>query len=268
MKVTARTTLFAVLGDPVAHSLSPVMHNAAFRALGLDALYVAIRCATERTGPLMRTLVEAGGGGNVTVPHKVTAAQAVDLVEGPCRDACNTFGSRDGRVVGWNTDVEGVGDALTRLGAPASGGAWLLIGTGGAGRAVLAAAGLRGAGLAVRSRVPARRDAFLALARQAGTTVVAETVCDVVINATPLGLAPTDPLPVTPFETPSARWVLDLVYGEGETPMVQAYRERGVAASDGRDMLIAQGARSFGCWFPGVEPPVELMRAAVRDALG
>ena len=102
--IDGSTRVFAILGDPVAHSLSPAMQNAAFRVLGLKAVYVPIRCAPDDVPGLVRALSRAGGGGNVTVPHKETAARAVDRPQPLVNrlDACNTFWSENGASVGDN----------------------------------------------------------------------------------------------------------------------------------------------------------------------
>ncbi len=268
MNPSGRTRVFALLGDPVAHSVSPVMHTAAFRALGLDALYVPLRCSSERLPGVMRALVEAGGAGNVTVPHKLAAASVVDQMRGTLTEACNTFWGSEGALVGENTDVAGILHGLEDVGAPDS--HWLILGAGGSCRAVLAAACVRGASVTIRSRSSERVRAMIAVAQSLGLSarVDGEEESEVLINTTPLGLGEDDPLPITPFETPQVRCVLDLVYRPGETPLVLAYRERGIPAADGREVLIAQGAVAFDRWFPGVPAPVEVMRAAVRAALG
>ena len=101
--------MYAVLGDPVAHSLSPVIHNAAFRVTGRDASYVARCVSAEECGPVLRSLALGGGGGNVTVPHKERVVPFLDRRTRAVEDtgACNTFWARDGEVWGDNTDVEG-----------------------------------------------------------------------------------------------------------------------------------------------------------------
>ncbi|MDX2193444.1 MAG: hypothetical protein NW201_08810, partial [Gemmatimonadales bacterium] len=139
--------VFAVLGDPVAHSRSPAMHTAAFRALGLDAAYVALRCDAADAPALARALARAGGGGNVTVPHKSAVLPALDAPSArvTALGACNTFWGEGDAVRGENTDVDGVLEALHALG-PADG-PWLVAGTGGSARAVAAAAAERGAAL-------------------------------------------------------------------------------------------------------------------------
>ena len=266
--IGARTRVFAILGDPVAHSLSPVMHNAAFRAAGLDACYVALRSAVGRVGDLMGALVAAGGGGNVTVPYKEEAVAAVarPSVMVSRVGAANTFWGDDGVVAGDNTDVEGILSALARLDAPAS--TWLVIGTGGSARAVAAAAAERGAALAVRSRDGTRGREFARWASALGVAVAAPDECEVVINSTPLGLKPGDALPCPASAHPRARAALDLVYAPRGTRWIAGLRTAGLRAVDGREVLVAQGAAAFSRWFPKVAPPVEVMRAAVARALG
>ncbi|HET8622547.1 MAG TPA: hypothetical protein VFM14_03215, partial [Gemmatimonadales bacterium] len=170
-----------------------------------------------------------------------------------------------GRVAGDNTDVAGILDALDRLAPPS--GAWLVAGTGGSARAVVGAARERNAPLAVQSRDPSRAEAFLAWARTLGVATAAPAQCAVLINATPLGLRDGDPVPLAAGLAPDAEVGLDLVYAAGETPWVRALRARGVRASDGRSMLVAQGAAAFERWFPGVPAPRDIMRAAVDGAL-
>ena len=132
--ITGVTRVFAVLGNPVDHSLSPAMQNAAFLALGLPAAYVALRCDTSDVPGLMRGLARANGGGNVTLPHKEAALEAVDRPRAfaDAARACNTFWAEDGATIGDNTDVPGLLAALGRLSPPS--GPWLIAGTGGGAR--------------------------------------------------------------------------------------------------------------------------------------
>ncbi len=266
--ISGRTRVFAILGNPVAHSASPAMHNAAFRALGLDAVYVPLACEAAEVPALMRRLAANGGGGNVTVPHKGAAAAAVERGTPRVRtlEACNTFWGEEGALAGDNTDVDGVAAALADLGVAE--GPWLVVGTGGSARAVVAAAAAHGAGVAIRSRDPARAAAFQAWAAEAGAAPAEPGACVAVVNATPLGLHATDALPLDPGAVPAGAVALDLVYAKGGTPWVRALRARGVRAADGRAMLVAQGAAAFERWYPGVRAPVEVMRAALRGVLG
>jgi shikimate dehydrogenase len=259
--------VFALLGDPVAHSLSPAMQNAAFRALGLRAVYVALRCLPPDVAPLLQALARAGGGGNVTIPHKEAAALAVDrqLDDAAEVGACNVFWSEDGAIVGGNTDVEGLLRALQPLEPPP--GPWLILGTGGGARAAAVAAARCGAPVAISSRSAERASAFERWCGDRGPIPVPAEGCRVVINATPLGLRTDDPLPLDPAAVPEAEVAFDMVYRTGETPWVRAMRASGRRAADGRGMLVAQGAGALQRWFPGVSPPTEIMRAAVDAAL-
>lgn len=264
--IDGSTRVFAVLGDPVAHSLSPVMQNAAFRVLGLRAVYVALRCASDDVPGLIRALCRAGGGGNVTVPHKEVAAGAVD-VRHPTVErlgACNAFWSEHGAAVGDNTDVPGLLAALDDLDAPP--GAWLVLGTGGGARAAAGAARERGAAVAVASRSSDRRRRFEDWLTGHGVRLAEAGGCTTVINTTPLGLAPGDPLPLAAPPV-SAAIALDMVYARGESAWTHAMRAAGLRAADGRTMLVAQGAAALERWFPGVRAPVEVMRAAVDARL-
>jgi shikimate dehydrogenase len=261
------TRVFALLGDPVAHSLSPAMQNAAFRALGLRAVYVALRCAPPDVAPLIQALARAGGGGNVTIPHKEAAALAVDRQVDDAGEvgACNVFWSEDGTTVGGNTDVEGLLRALEPLQPPP--GPWLIVGTGGGARAAAVAAARCGARVGISSRSAERAGAFERWCGDRSAIPAPAEECRVVVNATPLGLRSDDPLPLDPTAVPAAEVAFDMVYRTGETPWVRAMRASGRRAADGRGMLVAQGAGALQRWVPGISAPTEIMRAVVDAAL-
>ena len=243
------------------------MQNAAFRAMGLSAVYVPLKCSAADVPPLLRGIARSGGGGNITVPHKETAARAVDV----CRElaevveACNTFWSEDGRIVGDNTDVPAVLEVLYQLEAPAA--PWLIAGTGGGARAAVIAARDFGVPVAVRSRNAERQRQFETWIESRGVALAEEEECAVLINSTPLGLTAGDPFPIEPDNFPRAEVAFDMVYVPGETSWVRAMRSRVRRAADGRTMLVAQGAAAFERWFPTKRAPVEVMRAAVNVAL-
>lgn len=265
--ITGHTRVFALLGDPVAHSLSPAMHNAGFRAAGLDAVYVPMLCAKEDLASVMRTLARQGGGGNVTVPHKQAAA-AVGTGDTLVQQlgVANVFSAPDGELRVSNTDVQGLLALLDKIGAPA--GSWCVVGTGGSARAVVGAAARRGARLAVMSRDGARASSFRAMASALGVEPATIDECQVLINATPLGLHHEDALPVELAALPVVAWVADLTYRSGgTTALVELAYERGLAAGDGREMLLAQGVAAWSHWFPDVNVPVEVMRAAIEEHL-
>ncbi|HUL04600.1 MAG TPA: shikimate dehydrogenase [Gemmatimonadales bacterium] len=271
MEISARTRLLAVLGDPVDHSLSPAMHNAACQALGIDAVYVALRCPEGALPALLSAWAAVGGAGNVTVPHKEAVERLVARKTDLCArvGACNTFWTERGELVGDNTDVAGVAAALREIGVD-GGGRWLLIGTGGAARAVAIAAAEARAELQVLSRDAERAQRFADWARGRGADAQparGTLAPDVAINSTPMGLKESDPLPFDPARAPGLRAALDLVYAPRETRWVRALRGAGVRAGDGREMLVQQGAAAFARFFPGALPPLEVMRAAVARAL-
>lgn len=280
MSVGAATRLFALLGGSVSHSLSPRFQNAAFAALGADAVYVALACAAPDLPGLLLGLARAGGGGNVTFPHKALAARTVE-----CRTdavaatgACNTFWLEDGRVRGDNTDVEGVRHALTHLlGAGGVRGARvLLLGAGDTARTTLHVLRTDGAGEVVILNRSATRAAALRNLVSDRRVAVAESAgalrgerFDLAVNATPVGmaeLAEEMPLPMPARGGVAYDAVLDLAYAPGGTAWVRAAHASGLSAADGTDMLLGQGAAALRRWL-GAEPPLEVMRAALAAPL-
>lgn len=265
MPTGATTRLFAVVGDPIAHSLSPLMHGAAIRALGLDASYVALRTTPLAFPELVRGLLADGGGLNVTTPFKHQAAGVVLKPTEAVRitGACNTIWGDPDRPSGDNTDIEGIRTAARDLVEPPAPRRVAIHGTGATARsaAVAVTGEWREVEVVVVSRAPQRAERFLAWAAGVGIRCAAPEweagAVDLLVSATPAG--PLGPSPV-------ARALLDLVYARGETLAVRTFRSRGARAADGRGVLVAQGAAAFRRFF-GVEPPVEVMRAAVEDAL-
>lgn len=269
--IEASTKLFAVLGNPVGHSLSPRIQNAALESEGLDGVYVAIRCESPELDGLLRGLALAGGGGNVTVPHKEAAARAVDEPTELVRrtGACNTFWSLRGKVYGDNTDVAGFrGAARSLLGEPPRGASVLLLGAGGAARAALV--GLMADevdSVTVLNRTAARASALASELGEGRASVasspadLAGRAFDLVVNSTSLGLSPEDPLPLDldALRPPGA--VLDLVYRPEETGLVAAARARGIPAADGGEMLVRQGAVAFERWWERPAPLQTMMEA-------
>ncbi len=267
MKVRASTRVIALLGKPVAHSLSPLMQNAAFAAAGVDAVYIVLSCEEKDLHGTMRVLAANGGGGNVTVPHKALAARAapgdrrVELL-----GVANVFSGASGELAVANTDVDGLNAVITGLGtAPKR---WCVLGTGGSARAVAGAALEAGAALAVKSRDPANAARYREWAVGLGVEMADPEECDLVVNATPLGLHADDPLPGDLAAFPGLTGVVDLTYRfDGPTGLCSEALRRGLAASDGREMLVVQGAAGWRHWFPGVEAPIEVMRAALAGRM-
>ncbi len=264
MMISAGTRVFALLGDPVAHSLSPIFQNAGFRAAGLDAVYLALRTSSLDLPIVMQTLIDSAGGGNITVPHKQVAmpASARRSPRVQRLGAANVFAGVDGNMVLDNTDVDGILAAIDQLGA--GGTDWCLLGTGGSARAVVEAASARDARIAVQSRSPERAAEFAAWTETLGVRLTKPTTCQVLINATPLGLHPGDPLPAPSRAFANATMALDLTYRpQGTTAWCDACRTVGMRAVDGKEVLLHQGAASWRLWFPGLVPPIDVMRAAL-----
>ncbi len=270
-RITAATRLITLLGDPVAHSLSPRLHNAALRALNLDAVYVALRCSSADCGPLLLAVARAGGAGNVTIPHKQIAAAVLELPSAAVQrtGACNTFWFDNGRIAGDNTDVQGFRQALRNFRGDVAGACVLLLGAGGAALAVLAA--LADENVERVDVVARNRDRFTqlsALAAGAGLALnLAERIsgrADLIINATPLGLHDDDPVPFPLDQIADGTAVFDLVYHPGETAWVRAARARGLPAIDGKEMLLHQAALSFAHWWSRDAPIDEMRRALAR----
>jgi shikimate dehydrogenase len=261
-----------LLGHPVEHSLSPVMHNAAFRALGLPHSYEALDVSADAL-PAAVARIRSGEvlGANVTVPHKEAVLALVDTWDGPTAEigAANTLSrTPDGRqLLGSNTDV--VGFEYATRGVPFDGARVLVLGAGGAARAVLAVLFRRGAhvGLANRSAERART-----LARSFAHPVELELrlvewgsrsdlrAVDVVVNATSLGLRGEDPLEGADLHRGLV--VVDLIPTAAPTALVKRARAAGAVVVDGLPMLLQQAASSFRIW-TGQDAPVEVMRAAL-----
>jgi shikimate dehydrogenase len=273
--ITARTRVFAVLGDPVDHSLSPIIQNAAFREAGVDGVYVAIHCDADNMVGFMSGLAKTRGGGNVTLPHKQKAASVLDKPSEAVRrtGACNTFWGQDGEILGDNTDVEGFGRAFSHfLAGPPEGYRVLLLGAGGAARAVLVSLidGEAEDVLILNRTVERAR----AVARKIGgdRVRVAESALDIdngsfdlVVNTTRLGLKAADDLPLDLERLSRAGAVMDLVYGPSATPFVETARRLGIPAVDGGEMLMHQGAVSFERWW-GRTASIDAMRRALEGA--
>jgi shikimate dehydrogenase len=259
----------AVLGRPVGHSRSPAIHNAAFAALGLaaDWRYEAIDVAPDEFEALVLSMPGEGFvGANVTVPHKSAALAVADELSEVAREvgAANTLAFEAGAVRAYNTDAEGF---LAALPEPPAGKRALVLGAGGAARAVVWAMVRDGAEVSVWNRTTLRSEH---LTGDLGGTAVEDPAAgdfEIVVNCTTVGLAGEDPfaeLPLSREDLHGGQLVVDMVYGAGPSGLLEAAKAAGAGTVDGVEILVRQGAVSFHIW-TGDDPPVDVMRAAARD---
>lgn len=276
---SAQTGLVALIGHPVGHSLSPLIHNAAFRHDNLDMVYLAFDVRPDLLGSAVQGISALNiRGANVTVPHKECVLHLLDEVDPLAArvGAVNTIVNENGRLLGYNTDVSGfVAAVRSVLPQGAKGLDCLVVGAGGAARAVVAGLFEEGATkVTVCNRTFDRANSLCDDARAWGDTIceplandhVAEAAkaVQLIVNATPVGLASRvkqSPLPVDTLH--SGHVVIDLAYGLRITRLVEAARVRGAVAMDGKEMLIMQAAGSYGLW-TGLQPPMEAMRSSIE----
>jgi len=267
--LSGSTRVAAVIGHPIRHSVSPVIHNAAFRALDLDWVFTAFEVAPGRAAAAAEGARDLGLAGlSVTMPHKSDIVRALDRLtpEAETLGAVNTVvREAGGQLLGENTDGAGFLDALrTDEGFDPAGRRCLVVGAGGAARAVvLALAGAGAADVVVANRTPLRAEEAAALAPGVARVGSREEADDaeLIVNATPQGMAGDLSLPVQAADLGPGQLVVDLVYHPALTPLVAAARERGAAAANGLGMLIHQAAHAFRLW-TGEDPPLEVMSAA------
>lgn len=254
------TALCGVLGFPVSHSRSPAMMNAAFAQLELDWRYVHLPISPALFAETVRAL-PAGGyrGANVTIPHKLAAHDLADELS-PAAEAIgavNTLSFDNPSIRGDNTDAGGFLDALGR---DPAGRLVLVLGAGGAARAVVWALREGGAEVAVWNRTPERASA---LAAEFGVRAVKQgRPADILVNATSVGLGAGDAIEELPLSP--AELVVDLAYASEPTALVEWAESQGATVVDGLEVLVRQGARSFELWTSRAAP-LDTMRSAARS---
>lgn len=275
MKLTGETRLAGVIGWPVRHSLSPAIFNAAFTELGMEWAYLAFEVRPEQGAAAVEAMRALDLSGlSVTMPHKASVAAAVDRLT-PAAEALGAvncvFWEGD-RLVGDNTDGDGFVDALREdPGVDPAGLRCVVVGAGGAGRAVvraLAAAGATDVAVINRSPDPARH--AVALAGEVGRLGEAGDIvgADLVVNATPLGMGAEgagDPLPIDPSLLRRSQVVADLIYHPAATPLVKAAQEVGATTVNGLGMLVHQAAHGMRRWVDVEAPLATMARAALAE---
>lgn len=282
MNITAQTRPYAVLGHPIGHSLSPVMHNAAFQSLGLDAVYLAFDVPPDRVMAALDHLRALGFGGvNLTIPLKEVAFSGLTDLDETARRfrAVNTVRFTPSGLQGFNTDGCGILRAWAEaFGVHPRGRDVFILGCGGAGRAVALMCAAEGAArLRLADRTPARAErvaaeiAALAPALPVSVDALAGApaacqAAQLVIQATSVGLRPDDPSLLPPSAFRPGQWAYDLIYHRPQTAWMAAAAQAGAQTANGLGMLLHQGAEAFTLW-TGREAPVEVMRRALEKTL-
>jgi shikimate dehydrogenase len=269
MLIDPNTLLYGVVGNPLRHTLSPALHNAAFAAMGLNAVYLAFE-TRDIAGAMEGVRALGLKGLSITLPYKSAVIPFMDEVEEPAREigAVNTVVNRNGRLIGSNTDAAGALQALGRRLDPADRTA-LILGAGGAARAIGFMLKKTGVHLTVVNRSRERGEA-LARALDCAFRPWPEASgvpAGLIIQTTPVGMHPFEdqsPLPPEFFE--KGMTVMDIIYNPLETRLLRMARERGCATISGLEMFLAQGAEQFRRW-TGLEPPLRAMRDAVEQKL-
>ena len=278
------TTRFAVIGHPISHSMSPAMHNAVFRKLGLDCDYTLFDVAPTDLGASIKKMKEQGFGGvNVTIPHKVAVIEHLDILSDEARiiGAVNTVKFGD-NLKGFNTDGIGALQALRANGADPAGKKIVILGSGGAARAISVTLALRGeiramSILGVNTSEVDRLTGdikagaeFSAEGHALESTTIEEQIkcADILIHATPVGMHPkVDETLVSARQMKPGLTVMDIVYNPLETRLMKEAKSAGVETIiSGVDMFVNQGAEALRIWL-GIEPPVELMKTVVVSSL-
>ncbi len=277
MTPTGATRVCAVIGDPVRHSFSPLLHNEGFRVRQLDWVYVALPVAANDGRRAVEAMQTFGIEGlSVTMPHKTTVFESLEHVTDEARSlgSCNTVYRDGSRLIGDSTDGRGFVAALEEANVVLGDARCVVLGAGGAGRAVIAAlASAKVGGITIVNRNPNRAEQALAVAGDVGS--IAQTPADIeravkesaiIINATSLGMRKDDPLPVNPELLNERHIVNDLIYSPLRTALLVEATRRGATALNGLGMLLHQATLQFERW-TGVAAPVDDMRSVLSGEL-
>ena len=277
------TMLYGIFGYPIGHSLSPLMHNTAFTYHGMDAMYLPFAVHPTQVEDAVKAIAALHiQGVNVTIPHKQAVMPWLDTLspEASLIGAVNTIHLQDGRLHGHNTDGIGFLRSLEEAAGEVAGRTVLLVGAGGAARAVAVQLCLSGIHrLYLTNRTPTRAEELATFLKQhlphTDTSVVAMDVSslaaslsdtDIIVNATAIGMHPDDPMVLPIAALHSQHLVCDIVYRPLQTVLLRTAQQQGARVVDGLGMLLHQGAKAFEIW-TGQSFPMPLIRARLLDAL-
>jgi 3-dehydroquinate dehydratase/shikimate dehydrogenase len=267
-QVDAATKVYGVAGNPIRSSLSPLMMNTAFRRETVNAVYLALQ--TSKADDLFKLMREVPIQGlSVTMPLKqdvIPFLERTDPLSARIGAVNTILRTKDGKFFGFNTDVQGIINPLERR-LPLKDAKVLVLGAGGAARAAVFGCRDKGAEVYILNRTP---ETAQKLAKQSGSKVikreaVAKAGFDVIINATPIGMAGNKTAPLLGPEDLVARYVFDLVYNPIETPLLRMARQKGISAISGVEMFVQQGARQFEIWTGKPAPEEEMLRVILHS---
>ncbi|RJQ44659.1 MAG: shikimate dehydrogenase [Nitrospiraceae bacterium] len=273
MDVSGKTKIIGIFGSPIEHTLSPAMHNSAFAAMGLDMCYIPFRVHPEDLPDAVKAVRGLNlTGVNVTVPHKENVIPLLDEIDSEASfiGAVNTVVNSDRKLKGYNTDGRGFMNSLSEAGISVEGKDVLVIGTGGASRAISYYLTEQASRLLLYDIDRPKAEKLTADLQNIRTNVTLLEKIDaigsphIVINATPLGLKPEDPLPFDPAHISSGMVLCDLVYKK--TRLLKEAESKGAKTIDGSGMLLWQGVLAFELW-TGEKPPVDIMRQALLSRI-
>jgi shikimate dehydrogenase len=281
MEISGKTKVCAVIGDPIEHSLSPTMHNAAFEHLKLDFVFLAFRVAPDQLEHAIKGIRALGIRGlNVTMPHKNAVTEFLDEPDAAVRflRAANTILNQGGKLRGFNTDGVGAVKALKNNGVALAGKKVLLLGAGGAARAIAFCLAREVEEVCILNRDAGKARELASVLQPCGKKIVGNELSasqiqkelqnsDVLINATSVGMAPSifESL-IKPNWLGPDTCVMDIVYNPVETKLIREARAAGAKVVNGVEMLLYQGAASFEIW-TGYQAPFDVMREALLGKL-
>ncbi len=273
MDVSGKTKIIGIFGNPIEHTLSPAMHNAAFNTLGLDMSYVPFRVLPEDLPDAVRAVRSLNLlGVNITVPHKENVIPLLDEVDKEAEfiGAVNTVVNNDKKLKGYNTDGRGFMRSLLEEGISVDGKDIIIIGAGGASRAISYYLSEKSSRLFLYDLDRKKTEKLASDLKKIRRNIfIPENISDVakpfmIINATPLGLKPSDPLPFNQDHVTPDMVICDLVYKK--TKFLQEADKKGSRTIDGSGMLLWQGVLAFELW-TGIQPPVDVMRQALLSRI-
>lgn len=282
--ISGKTRICGLIGNPVEHSMSPAMHNAAFKNSGMDYVYLPFKVEKEQLGRAIEGVRALNiRGVNVTIPHKVSVIPLIDELDQLAKriGAVNTIINNDGILKGYNTDAQGFLKAILEQGIPPEGKRVVILGAGGASRAISFILAERGANLVILNRqleidwaVKLASSISQAFGREVKALELngqnlAEVLrkSDILVNATSVGMSPhTDETPVPAKMLKDNLVVFDIVYNPVKTRLLAEAEAAGAKAISGLEMLVWQGALAFEMW-TGLKAPLEIMRMAAMRAL-